>query len=208
MDIHRHTCMYISTHTHTYTCQLSRNKNTGAPSSLAAGNWWCPSSPSQGRNDTTGRDQVPGLLPEDVDQQLLNETDSLEVYTGPQFFSIDLTWLVYVPSVFSTETLLVSVNCIIASTSSFSGIEANCVHCAHPAAWKGSSLLQGTPEVGHLAPEQLEGSFFLLPPASSLCLSWFPVQFLRLYPVSNSPGPRCCQLIIPFNAVILGLFAF
>lgn len=63
-----------------------------------------------------------GLLPEDVDQQLLNETDRLEVYTGPQFFSIDLTWLVYVPSVFSTETLLVSVNCIIASTSSFSGI--------------------------------------------------------------------------------------
>lgn len=118
-----------------------------------------------------GRDQVPGLLPEDVDQQLLNETDGLEVHTGPQFFSIDLTWLVYVPSVFSTETLLVSVNCIIASTSSFSGIEANCAHCAHPAAWKGSSLLQGAPEVGHLAPEQLEGSFFLLPPASSLCLS-------------------------------------
>lgn len=82
-----------------------------------------------------------------------------------------MTWLVYVPSVFSTETLLMSVNCVITSASSFSGTEANCVHCAQPAARKGSSLLQGTPEVGHLAPEQLEGSFFLLPPASSLCLS-------------------------------------
>lgn len=118
-----------------------------------------------------GRDQVLGLLPEDVDQQLLNETDHLEVYTGPQFFSIDMTWVINVPSVFSTETLLVSVNCIVASTSSFSGIEANCVHCAHPAAWKGSYLLQGIPEVGHLAPEQLGGSFFLLPHAHSLCLS-------------------------------------
>lgn len=120
-----------------------------------------------------GIDQALGLLPEDVGQHLLVETDHpTEVHAGPHlFFPIDIAWLVFVPSRFSTETLLVSVNYILALTFSFSGTEAICVPCAHPAAWEGSSLLQGTPEVGHLAPEQLEGSFFLLPPASSLCPS-------------------------------------
>ena len=72
---------------------------------------------------------------------------------------------------FSTEALPGFVKYIIALTFSISGSEVSGVHCAHPAAWRGSSFLQGTLEVGHLAPEQLEGSFFLLPPASSLCPS-------------------------------------
>jgi hypothetical protein len=115
--------------------------------------------------------QRPGarLLSEDVDQQY--KTDHSEVHTGTQFFSIDNARLIYVPSMISTETLPGSVKYIIALSFSFSGTKVNGVQCAHPVAWRGSSFLQGTLEVGHLAPEQLEGSFFLLPAACSLCPS-------------------------------------